>query len=146
MAAPSPSLILALLAFPLATTGCVPKRSISGTVIDRNGKPMDRVIVSLDPGDVELVTDSQGNFTIDYLRDANGERIKLEKKTDYSLEAFRTGFHVEHKDFFFKRGALVLEPLTLKEDTIRQEPSQDNIDPARFPDRTSSSGTNYEGE
>jgi len=140
------SLLLAALLVPLGLSGCAAKRSISGSIVDRNGKPMDRVIVSLDPGGVELVTDSQGAFTIDYLRDDAGERVKLSKKTDYTLEAFRTGYHVERQDFFFKHGELLLEPVTMKEDTIRLDASQDNIDPGRFPDRTNSAGSNYEGE
>lgn len=130
----------------LALSGCASKRAIHGTIVDRNGRPMDRVIVSLDPGGVELITDSEGHFMIDYLRDEAGERIKLDKKTDYTLEAFRTGFHVERLDFYFKRGELILDPLTMKEDTIVLKASDDDIDPARFPDRTHSAGSNYEGE
>ena len=136
---------LVLLALTL-TAGCANKRVIQGQVVDRNGQPMDRVIISLDPGGVELVTDSAGAFSIDYLRDEEGERVKLSKKTDYTLEAFRTGYHVERMDFYFKRGELILEPVTMKEDTIQLRASQDDIDPPRFPDRTHSAGTAYEGE
>ena len=141
------SLHRALLAgLLLVLTGCAGKRAILGSVVDRNGEPMDRVIISLDPGGVELITDSDGNFLIDYLRDEAGERVKLDKKTDYTLEAFRTGYHVEKLDFYFKRGELILEPVTMKEDTIQLRASQDDIDPARFPDRTHSAGSAYEGE
>lgn len=136
---------LLLLSLALAP-GCAGKRLITGQVVDRNGQPMDRVIISLDPGGVELITDSAGAFTIDYLRDEEGERIKLDKKTDYTLEAFRTGYHVERLDFYYKRGELLLEPVTMKEDTIQLRPSEDVIDPERFPDRTHSAGSNYEGE
>ena len=136
-----------LLALSLAwAPACAGKRLITGQVVDRNGQPMDRVIVSLDPGGVEMITDSAGAFTIDYLRDEEGERVKLDKKTDYTLEVFRTGYHVERLDFYFKRGELILEPLTMKEDTIQLRPSQDVIDPELFPDRTHSAGSNFEGE
>ncbi len=137
---------LALAALTLAVSGCAGKRVIYGSVVDRNGQPMDRVIVSLDPGGVELITDSEGNFMIDYLRDDEGERVKLDKKTEYTLETFRTGYHVSRFDFYFKRGELILDPVTMKEDTIQLRASDDDIDPARFPDRTHSAGTNYEGE
>ena len=137
---------LPLLVLGLVLSGCAGKRAILGSVVDRNGEPMDRVIISLDPGGVELITDSEGHFLIDYLRDEAGERVKLDKKTDYTLEAFRTGYHVEKLDFYFKRGELILEPVTMKEDTIQLRASQDDIDPARFPDRTHSAGTAYEGE
>lgn len=138
-------LLLALL-IAIGGSGCANKRAIQGTVIDRNGLPMDRVIISLDPGNVELITDSTGSFRIDYLRDEKGERVKLDRKTDYALEVFRTGYHVGRSSFYFKKGELVLEPITLKEDTIILRASEDDIDPARFPDRTHSSGSNYEGE
>ena len=136
---------LLALTLPWASA-CASKRLITGQVVDRNGQPMDRVIVSLDPGGVEMITDSAGAFTIDYLRDEEGERVKLDKKTDYTLEVFRTGYHVERLDFYFKRGELILEPLTMKEDTIQLRPSQDVIDPELFPDRTHSAGSNFEGE
>lgn len=149
MAAPSPralALLAGLAVTATALSGCASKRVIYGSIVDRNGRPMDRVIVSLDPGGVELITDSEGNFSIDYLRDEAGERVKLEKKTDYTLEAFRTGYHVQRLDFYFKRGELFLDPVTMKEDTIRLQASEDDIDPSRFPDRTHSAGSNYEGE
>lgn len=137
---------LPLLLVPGLLAACAGKHEIQGSIIDRNGEPMDRVIVSLDPGGVELVTDSAGQFSIDYLRDDVGERVKLDKKTDYTVEAFRTGFHVQRMDFYFKRGLLVLEPITMKEDTIILKPGEEDIDPANFEDRTHSAGSNYEGE
>lgn len=147
MAHRAPLFALALvMSTGVLTTGCANKRMIHGQVVDRNGDPMDRVIISLDPGSVELITDADGSFLIDYLRDEAGERVKLDKKTDYTLEAFRTGFHVERMDFYFKRGELILEPVTMKEDTIQLRASDDDIDPDRFPDRTHSAGSNYEGE
>ena len=147
MAHRAPSFALALvMTTGVLTSGCANKRMIHGQVVDRNGAPMDRVIISLDPGSVELITDADGSFLIDYLRDDAGERVKLDKKTDYTLEAFRTGYHVERMDFYFKRGELILEPVTMKEDTIQLRASDDDIDPDRFPDRTHSAGSNYEGE
>ena len=127
-------------------TGCANKRAITGQVIDRNGEPIDRVVVSLSPGNVELVTDSEGNFLVDYLRDESGERIKLDKRQEYTIELFRPGYHISESMVSYKKGALILEPMTLTEDTIELRPSSANIDPDQHPDRTHSSGTNYEGE
>lgn len=130
----------------LALVGCTSNRHITGQVIDRNGEPMDRVVVSLAPGNVELVTDSAGRFTIDYLRDETGERTKLDKRQDYAIELFRPGYHISESRLYYKKGELLLEPLTLTEDTIEIRQSNANIDPDQHPDRTHSSGTNYEGE
>jgi hypothetical protein len=136
--------VLSLVLFLLV--GCAGSRHISGQVIDRNGEPMDRVVVSLSPGNVELVTDSEGRFTIDYLRDESGERKKLDKRTDYAIELFRPGYHISESSLYYKKGELILDPLTLTEDTIEIRQSSANIDPANNPDRTHSAGTNYEGE
>ena len=130
----------------LMLVGCANNRHISGQVIDRNGEPMDRVVVSLQPGNVELVTDSEGRFTIDYLRDDEGERTKLDKRQDYAIELFRPGYHISESSVYYKKGELILDPLTLTEDTIEIRQSSANIDPAQHPDRTHSAGTNYEGE
>ena len=130
----------------LASLGCAHRRAITGTVIDRNGEPMDRVLVRLSPGDVEVITDSEGQFRIDYLRDERGNRTHLNRKLEYEIEAFRLGFHVTETSVFYKRGELAVETLTLVEDTIRVKPSDASIDPAAFPDRTQSTGSTYEGE
>lgn len=143
---PGLPLLLTLAAILAPRPGLAGQRVITGQVIDRNGEPMERVIVSLDPGNVEIVTDQDGNFLIDYLRDEDGNRVKLEKRIDYALEFFRTGYHVNKTTFYYKKGALILEPVTMAEDTIRLAPSADDIDPERFPDRTHSAGSNYEGE
>ncbi|MDP6932975.1 MAG: carboxypeptidase-like regulatory domain-containing protein [Myxococcota bacterium] len=128
------------------TTSCAFHHSIQGTVLDRNGEPVERVIVSLDPGGVELVTDEQGNFLVDYLRDSEGNRVKLARRTDYTVEAFKVGYHLTSQNFYYKRGELTLEILTLNEDTIRIDPSDVDFDPASYPDRTHSAGSSYEGE
>lgn len=132
--------------WPILLLGCASKRAIHGQIFDRNGEPMDRVIVSLQPGNIEMVTDSEGRFVIDYLRDDTGDRIKISTREEYVLEAFRAGYHPHAQPFFYTRGSLELDPLTLTEDTIRIGPSEADIDPARFQDRTSSSGSAYEGE
>lgn len=126
--------------------GCANKRAITGQVLNRNGQPMDRVIVALHPGNVEMVTDSTGWFRIDYLRDEAGSRTRLSRRTDYQLEVFRTGYHLARTQVSYRKGELLLEPITLKEDTIVLRGSEDDIDPARFPDRTHSAGSNFEGE
>lgn len=122
------------------------KHFITGTVTDRNGAPVERVNVTLAPGNVEIITDETGKFTIDYLRDEEGNRTKLAKRTDYTVSFFKVGFHEEKVSFTYKRGAFAIEPVTLKEDTIKVNASSDNIDPAASPDRQQSSGGSYEGE
>jgi hypothetical protein len=127
-------------------TALAAKHSIAGTVVNRNGDPVERVNVTLSPGNVEIITDETGKFLIDYLRDDEGNRTKLSKRTDYTVTFFKVGFHEETQTFFYKRGELVIEPVTLKEDTIKIDPSSDNIDPATYPSRQQDAGGSYEGE
>jgi hypothetical protein len=119
---------------------------ISGQVIDRNGEPVARAIVGLQPGNVEIVTDGQGQFLVDYLRDEKGERVKLKKRTDYDVEIFKPGFHVLGQAFYYKRGELFMEPMVLKEDSIRVIGNDEIYDPSDHRDRTHSAGQSLEGE
>ena len=126
--------------------GCAQHHAITGAVIDRNGEPLDRVIVSVAPGNVEILSDEHGSFVVDYLRDETGERVKLLKRTDYEVTAFKPGYHESKTRFYFKRGELELEAITMREDTIRVDSGDDNIDPALYPDRAQNNGAAYEGE
>ncbi|MCB9746647.1 MAG: carboxypeptidase regulatory-like domain-containing protein [Alphaproteobacteria bacterium] len=131
---------------PLALLGGCAHHAISGQVIDRNGDPVARAIVSVQPGDVQLVTDPEGRFMFDYLRDEDGERTRLDKRTTYEVEAFKAGYHVATVPVEYTRGELQLELITLTEETIRVEGEDTRFDPADFPDRSHSGGGSYEGE
>jgi len=137
---------LALLALLVPGVAWAKKPVIYGSVVNRNGDAVARVNVKLSPGNVEIITDESGKFSIDYLRDEEGNRVKLSKRTDYEIELFKVGYHASSMKFYFKRGELFLEPATLKEDTISVKGGQDNIDPGQYPDRAQSSGGSYEGE
>jgi len=115
-------------------------------VVDRDGAPVDRALISLAPGGVEMITDSEGRFMIDYMRDEAGERAKLGKKTEYTIEAFRTGYHIESARVYFKKGELIIEPITLTPDTVRVAASEENLDPASYEQSTQATGAAYEGE
>ncbi len=136
---------LAALPAALSLSGCA-ARVIEGQVLNRNNEPLERAVVSMSPGNVELVTDQEGRFSIDYTRDETGERTKLAKRSDYELEVFQVGYHVARTSLYYKRGELILEPIVLKEDTIRVIGSEGDIDPGQYRDRTHSSGATYEGE
>lgn len=126
--------------------GCAKHHAISGTVVDRNGRPLDHVIVAMHPGGVELITDSEGQFTIDYLRDERGGRTRLETRTEYEIQLLKPGFHEESTRFRYTRGDLSLPPLTLIEETLKVDASDDDLDPNTYGQRANSDGSNYEGE
>jgi hypothetical protein len=130
----------------LALNAQAANHSIGGAVVDRNGDPVARAIVSLTPGNVELVTDRDGKFQIDYLRDASGERIKLGKKTDYTLEVFKPGYHAFTVGVTYRHGPHLVETVTMVEETIDVTDFPENIDPALYSSPTQSSGATYEGQ
>jgi hypothetical protein len=136
---------LCLLALLPAVPAHAGRHSIQSTVLTRNGEPVGRARITLSPGNVELVTDREGRFLIDYLRDEQGERIKLDKKTDYALEVFKVGYHPQTTSFYFKRGELVLPEIVLVEKTIQVDDVPVNIDPdTEVP--THAAGAAYEGQ
>ena len=136
-------LVGSLLLTPPAFAG---RSYIMGSIQDRNGEPIDRAIVTMQPGNVQLVTDREGRFLIDYLRDEEGQRVRLSKKTTYTLEVFKPGFHVFSVDFFFKAGPHTVESITVVEETIQVTDDGQDLDPELFQDATHSAGANYEGQ
>lgn len=142
------SLLAALAAVALALPGVAHagKHAITGAVLDRNGEPLERVNVTLSPGNVEIITDETGKFLVDYLRDEEGNRTRLSKRTEYTVTFFKVGYHEEKVTFLYKRGEHVLDTVTLKEETIKVDPSSDNIDPAGVTNRQQDAGGSYEGE
>jgi hypothetical protein len=119
---------------------------ITGVVIDRNGEPISRAIVSLSPGSVELVTDADGRFVIDYLRDDAGERTRLAKRTDYALDVWKPGFHAEARSFYYKKGAIQLDDIVVVQDSIAIDGDGQDLDPTLYDDRAQSDGATYEGQ
>jgi hypothetical protein len=136
-------LLASLLAPSSAWAG---KHSIAGLVTDRNGDPLERVNVTIAPGNVEIITDETGRFLVDYLRDEEGNRTRLSKRTEYTVTFFKLGFHEEKVTFLYKRGEHSIDVVTLQPETIKVDPSTDNIDPAAAGDRQQNAGGSYEGE
>lgn len=138
------STVLALLA--LCAPALAGRNAISGQVVDRNGQPLDRAIVSLAPGNVQLVTDREGRFVIDYLRDEGGDRIRLAKKTAYAFDVFKPGFHTFSLQLAYRKGSVAIDTITLTEETIAVQDQGENLDPGLYGDATHAAGANYEGQ
>ncbi len=136
--------LIAALALPaVAQAG---RHRLEGVVQDRNGEPVNRAIVSLLPGNVQLMTDREGNFLIDYLRDAEGERVRFKKRTTYTVEVFKPGFHTQALNVEYRSGPLALPSVTLVEESIELKDTGENLDPGLFKDPTHAAGAAYEGQ
>lgn len=140
------ALAVLLLAPAVSSAADAPRNYIAGSVTDRNGMPVSRAIVTLSPGNVQLVTDNDGRYLIDYLRDDGGERTKLLRRTDYEVEIYKPGFHPENRGFYYKKGAVQVEAIVVLEDTINIEDDKADLDPSLYADRAQSDGANYEGQ
>lgn len=148
MPSPLPLALCLLLAACPAIAG---KHYISGRVIDRNGDPVDKALITLRPNidkevEVQLVTDREGRFLVDYLRDGEGERARLAKRAPYDLEVYKPGFHVRDLNFDYRKGELQLETVMMTEDTIEVSDDDVDLDPDAYEQRTHSAGANYEGQ
>lgn len=139
-------LLVGVLVAALSSQSAWAKPAIHGQVQDRNGEPMARVNVRVVPGNVEIVTDDEGRFTIDYLRDEEGNRERLSNRTTYTFEVYKLGFQLAKLDLEYTRGEVELEPVTLSPDTITVRPSSTDIDSANMPDNDAQGGGSYEGE
>ena len=122
------------------------KPAIHGVVQDRNGDPMARVNVRVIPGNVEIVTDDAGKFTVDYLRDDDGNRVRLAGRTTYTFEVYKLGFQLAKLDLEYTHGEVELDAVTLAPDTITVRASSTDLDPANLPETDAQGGGSYEGE
>lgn len=128
------------------------KSAIVGTVVDRNGDPVPRAVVSVDVTtkkkstfNVALMTDRRGTFRIDYLRPEGANReIKLPKKSDYAIEVFKPGYHPHDSQVFLRKGELVVGPITLVEETIAVQDLPENLDPGAHREAATSTGATFE--
>ena len=139
-------IVVVLFGLLLPLASFAGKHSISGQVVNRNGKPMEQVIVSLSPGNVELITDREGRFIIDYLRDEDGVRTRLKRRAEYTLELFKVGFHVEKRALFYKSGPAVIDTIQMIEETIQVHDDGADLTESLDNEPTHSAGANYEGQ
>ncbi len=137
--------VIAMLSVGVAAPALA-KAAIHGEVKDRNGEPMARVNVRVIPGNVEIVTDDEGKFTIDYLRDEEGNRVRLTRRTTYTFEVYKLGFQLAKADLDYKSGDVTIESVTLTPDTITVRASPTDLDPAIGTQTDAQGGGSYEGE
>lgn len=136
----------ALLVAALTTPSAWARPAIHGQVQDRNGQPMARVNVRVAPGNIEIVTDDEGGFTIDYLRDADGRRGRVKGHTTYTFEVYKLGYQLARLDLAYTHGEVTLEPVVLAPDTITVRASATMVDPGAAPTADPTGGGSYEGE
>lgn len=92
-----------------------------GRVVDRNDQPMKRVTILVSPGNGELISNKWGEYEIDGLHSDDGTRIPLTRGQDYTINAWKPGYHETTQIFRFEGDAQEVPTITLIEDTIKLE-------------------------
>ncbi len=92
-----------------------------GRVVDRNDQPLKRVTILVSPGNGELITNKWGEYEIDRLHADDGSPIPLEPGTDYTINAWKPGYHETTQIFRFDGGVQEIPTITLIEDSIKLE-------------------------
>ena len=145
-------MLISTLAAGLCLQAQAADHHISGLVIDRNGNPVGQAMITLthqdedEALDVQLVTDREGRFLVDYLRNNEGEREKLDKKADYAVEVYKPGYHTQTVAFYYKKGIYQVQTVMLTEETVSVQDDDADLDPAEYDRPTQSSGATYEGQ
>lgn len=135
-----------LLAGCLVLSACGGKRVITGMVTDASGQPLDNAIIRLEPGNIELVTDRQGQFVIEYLRTDDASRTGIAKRQTYVLDVFKPGFSIEQREFYYKSGAHLVGAIPLTPEVLRVQDDGENLVPSLQAEPTNTGGATYEGQ
>ncbi len=92
-----------------------------GRVVDRNDQPLKRVTILVTPGNGELISNKWGEYEIDRLHADDGSPIPLSPGEDYTINAWKPGYHETTQIFRFDGGVQEIPTITLIEDTIKLE-------------------------
>ena len=116
-----------------------------GRVVDRNDKPLARVTIKVMPGSVERISNKWGEYEIEYLFSEDGERLSLKKNSDYTISAWKPGYHEQTQIFRYEGGSSEIPTITLVEDSIQLTP-ENVLDPATLSQEppSDSTGESYE--
>lgn len=117
-----------------------------GKVVDRNDRPLQRVTIRVSPGAVERISNKWGEYEVEYGFDEEGNRMSLKKGQDYTITAWKPGYHETTQIVRYEGNSqeiptitLVEESITLSPDTVGLDPATTNANPP-----TESQGQSYE--
>lgn len=95
------------------------KRLLFGRVVDRYDKPIMRAIVGMAPGSSERISNKWGEFEFVYGINGEGERQPLRLGHDYTISAWKPGYHETTQIVRFEGGPQEVPTITLVEDIIQ---------------------------
>lgn len=116
-----------------------------GRVVDRNDKPLAGVAIRVSPGTVDRISNKWGEYDVENLFSDDGERLPLKKNQDYTISAWKAGFHETTQIFRYEGGSAEIPTITLVEDSITLSP-ENILDPATLSQEppVDSQGQSYE--
>lgn len=92
-----------------------------GRVVDRNDRALKRVTILVSPGNGELISNKWGEYEIDRLYNEDGTPRDLERGREYTINAWKPGFHETTQIFRYEGGVQEIPTITLIEDHIKLE-------------------------
>ncbi len=102
--------------------GTAKKAMMYGRVVDRNDVALKRVTILVSPGNTELISNKWGEYEIDQLHSEDGSRVELKRGQDYTINAWKPGFHETTQIFRYDGDVAELPTITLIEDSIKLDP------------------------
>lgn len=120
------------------------KAMMYGRVVDRNDQALKGVSIRITPGGTEIFSNKWGEYEIESLHADDGSAMDLTRGQDYTINAWKPGYHETTQIFRYEGDVSEIPTITLIEDTIKLEPADTK---AVLPDEfEKNSGSNEPGK
>jgi len=98
------------------------KAMMYGRVVDRNDQALKGVSIRITPGGTEIFSNKWGEYEIESLHADDGSAMDLTRGQDYTINAWKAGYHETTQIFRYEGDVSEIPTITLIEDTIKLEP------------------------
>lgn len=100
------------------------KAMMYGRVVDRNDQALKGVSIRITPGGTEIFSNKWGEYEIEALHADDGTAMELQRGQDYTINAWKPGFHETTQIFRYDGDVSEIPTITLIEDSIKLEPQE----------------------
>lgn len=100
------------------------KAMMYGRVVDRNDQALKGVSIRVAPGATEIFSNKWGEYEIESLRADDGSPMELQRGQDYTINAWKPGYHETTQIFRYEGDVSEVPTITLIEDSIKLEPTE----------------------
>lgn len=107
--------------------GQAKKAMMYGRVVDRNDQALKGVSIRVSPGGTEIFSNKWGEYEIESLHADDGSLLELARGQDYTINAWKAGYHETTQIFRYDGDVSEIPTITLIEDSIKLEPSETKV-------------------